>query len=99
MFGKLFGKKTDFKALFERGAVVVDVRTPKEYDGGAIPGSENIPVQQLASRVKDLKKINVPVVCVCASGMRSRAAVGQLKASGLEAYNGGPWTKMIPFVD
>ena len=99
MFKKLFGSKTDFQELFNRGAVVIDVRTPNEYAQGAIPGSENIPLQQISSRMKDFKKLDVPVICVCASGMRSRAAMGQMKSAGVEAYNGGPWTKMIPFVE
>ncbi|MDG2440730.1 MAG: rhodanese-like domain-containing protein [Crocinitomicaceae bacterium] len=41
MFKNLF-KKTDYKQLFNDGAVVIDVRSPQEYAGGAIPGSENI---------------------------------------------------------
>ena len=31
--------------------------------------------------------------------MRSGTAKAQLKAAGVDAYNGGPWTKMIPYVD
>jgi rhodanese-related sulfurtransferase len=98
MFGKLF-KKTDYKALLDNGAVIVDVRSPGEFNGGAIPGSENIPLQSLGGRVKQIKSMEVPVICVCASGMRSASAKAQLKASGIEAYNGGAWTKMIPYVD
>lgn len=99
MFGSLF-KKTDFKQLLnEREAVIIDVRGPGEVAGGGIPEAENIPLQQLAGRMNEIKSLQVPVICVCASGMRSRAAVGQLKAAGIEAYNGGAWTKMIPYVD
>lgn len=98
MFGKLF-KKTDYKALLEGGAVIIDVRNPGEYKSGAIPGSENIPLPKLSSRIKQIKSLEVPVICVCASGMRSGTAKAQLKAAGVDAYNGGPWTKMIPYVD
>ena len=98
MFGKLF-KKTDYKMLLENGAVIIDVRSPQEYSGGAIPGSENIPLGSLNSKIKQIKSLGTPVICVCASGMRSGAAKGQLKAAGVEAYNGGAWTKMIPYVD
>ena len=73
MFGKLF-KKTDYKMLLENGAVIIDVRSPQEYSGGAIPGSENIPLGSLASKTKQIKSLGVPVICVCASGMRSGAA-------------------------
>ncbi|MDB4074929.1 rhodanese-like domain-containing protein [Crocinitomicaceae bacterium] len=98
MLGRFF-KKTDYKNLLENGALIVDVRSPQEYAGGAIPGSENIPIASLSLKIKELKLIGVPVITVCASGMRSGVAKGQLKAAGIEAYNGGTWTKMIPFVD
>lgn len=98
MFGKLF-KKTDYKQLLEDGAVIIDVRSPGEYKGGAVPGSENIPLGNIPGRLKQIKSLNVPVICVCASGMRSGAATSQLKAVGVEAYNGGPWTKMLPYID
>lgn len=92
-------KKTDYKALLEDGAVIIDVRSPGEYSGGAIPDSENIPLQSLGNRVKQIKSLEVPVICVCASGVRSASAKAQLKAAGVDAYNGGAWTKMIPYVD
>lgn len=98
MFGKLF-KKTDYRKLLAEGAVIIDVRSPQEYKSGAIPGSENIPLQSVGARMKQIKSLNVPVICVCASGMRSSAAKGQMKAAGVDAYNGGAWTKMIPYVD
>lgn len=98
MFGKLF-KRTDYKQLLEGGAVIIDVRSPGEYKGGAVPGSENIPLGNIPGRLKQIKSLNVPVICVCASGMRSGAATSQLKAAGVEAYNGGPWTKMLPYID
>tara|TARA_B110000908_G_C10136441_1_gene394688 strand:+ start:329 stop:490 length:162 start_codon:yes stop_codon:yes gene_type:complete len=53
----------------------------------------------LSLKVKDLKSIGVPVITICASGMRSGIAKGQLKVAGVEAYNGGVCTKIIPFVD
>ena len=98
MFGNFF-KKTDYKKLLNDGAIIIDVRSKGEFSGGAVPGSENIPLPVLAVKVKQLTSLEVPVICVCASGMRSGAAKTQLKAAGIEAYNGGPWTKMLPHVD
>lgn len=92
-------KKTDYAQLLKDGAVIVDVRSPQEYAQGAIPGSENIPLGSIPSRMKQIKSLEIPVICVCASGMRSGSAKAQLKAAGVDAYNGGPWTKMIPYVD
>lgn len=96
MFG-LF-KKTDYKKLLQDGAVIIDVRNPGEFKGGAVPGSENIPLGSIPAKIKTIKSLEVPVICVCASGMRSGAAKSQLKAAGIEAYNGGPWTSMMKYV-
>ncbi len=98
MFSNLF-KKTDYASLLENGAKVLDVRSPQEYAGGCIPGSLNIPVNSVMTKVNELKKLNVPIICVCASGMRSGVAKAQLKAQGIDAYNAGPWTKLIPYFE
>lgn len=97
MFNRLF-KKTDYKLLLENGALIIDVRSAKEFEGGAIPGSENIPLQKLISQMSIIKSLEVPVIVVCASGMRSGVAKGQLKASGVEVYNAGAWTNMIRYI-
>ena len=92
LFDFLFGNKTkkiqDFK---NRGAVILDVRTKGEYQGGAIPGSKNIPLQQLSVRLAEIKKWDKPVITCCASGMRSGSAAGILRSNGVEAMNGGGW--------
>ncbi|MDP5099595.1 MAG: rhodanese-like domain-containing protein [Crocinitomicaceae bacterium] len=98
MFGKLF-KKTDYKQLLDNGAVIIDVRSQGEFKSGSVPGSENIPVGNIPGRIKQIKSLNTPIICVCASGMRSGAAKAQLAAAGIEAYNGGPYTKMLKYVD
>ena len=64
------------------GAVLLDVRTPQEYREGHIPGSINIPLQQLdkISSVADNK--NIPLYVYCYSGGRSRQAVSMLQRMG-----------------
>lgn len=88
---KLFGPKTDFKALVQNGAIILDVRTPEEYKSGHIKGSLNIPVQIIQGKIADLKKKSKPIIAVCRSGARSGMAVSMLKNAGIEAYNGGAW--------
>ena len=88
----LLGNKTkkieDFKS---RGAIIIDVRSKGEYESGAIPGSKNIPLQSISSKIGEIKKWNKPVIACCASGMRSASATGILKSNGIEAMNGGGW--------
>lgn len=99
MFGflkRLFGgSSTDYRALMEKGAVIVDVRTPGEYREGHIPGSKNIPLDQIGSKAAELKKAGKPVITVCRSGSRSGMAMSKLRAAGLEVYNGGPWNSLV----
>lgn len=91
---KLFGPGTDFRALKEKGAIIIDVRTPGEFMAGNISGSLNIPLNALKAQLPILKKKGMPIIAVCRSGNRSAMAVAQLKQAGIEAYNGGAWISL-----
>lgn len=90
----LGGNSTDYKELVTRGAVIVDVRSVAEYKAGHIPGSKNYPLDNIRSKVAELKKMNKPVITVCRSGARSGMAKDILHSAGIEVYNGGPWTSL-----
>lgn len=88
----LFGPPTDFKQLIKDGAIILDVRTKGEYNGGHIKGSINIPVDQLANHLNKFPNKSQTIITVCASGMRSGAAKGMLKSNGYASvFNGGSW--------
>lgn len=92
---RLFGgASVNYKELVTSGAIIVDVRTAGEYKAGHIPGSKNYPLDNIQSKVAELKKFNKPVITVCRSGTRSGMAKGILKSAGIEVYNGGPWTSL-----
>ena len=64
------------------GAVLLDVRSPQEYREGHIPGSQNVPLQQL-DKVEEITENKDTVLYVyCRSGARSRQAVSLLRAMG-----------------
>ncbi len=89
------GPKIDFAELVRQGAVIVDVRTKGEYQGGHIRGSLNIPVDVLGKHLDKLSDKNKPVITCCASGMRSASAKGILKEKGYtNVYNGGSWSSL-----
>ena len=71
-------------------ASIVDVRTPAEFAGGHVKGSKNIPLQELVSRMDEIKAMQ-PVVLCCASGGRSGQAAHYLASLGVECENGGSW--------
>ena len=85
------GPKPDFEQLLSNGAVIVDVRTEREFRSGHVKGSVNIPLDKLPNSISKLKK-NKPVITCCASGMRSSTAKNILLNNGFaEVYNGGSW--------
>jgi rhodanese-related sulfurtransferase len=92
LFG--MGPTVDFSELIKQGAIVLDVRSKGEYQGGHIKGSINIPVDVLSSNMGKLKKDKTIITC-CASGMRSASAKSILQSNGFaNVHNGGGWMSL-----
>ena len=71
--------------LNRRNAVLLDVREPKEFEGGRLPTAIHIPLSQLAARVSELGKLVArPIVAYCDSGRKSRMAAGTLAKAGFK---------------
>ena len=81
----------NIEELILSGAQIVDVRTPGEFMGGNVPGSINIPLNEIPMRLEEFKKMKAPFVVCCMSGARSGQAEAYLRSEGLEAVNGGSW--------
>ncbi|TSE36198.1 rhodanese-like domain-containing protein [Tepidimonas charontis] len=77
---------TDAVQLINRDkAVVIDVCSPQEYAAGHVSGARNIPLDQLEQQLPQaVKNKALPVVMVCASGVRSRRAVAIARKLGYE---------------
>lgn len=91
LFG--FGSKVDYKELIAKEAVIIDVRTPIEFNSGHIKNAVNIPLQTVQGRMSKFQK-DKPIITCCASGARSGAAKRILQANGYEVYNGGGWVSL-----
>jgi rhodanese-related sulfurtransferase len=92
LFG--LGPKVNYAELVKQGAVILDVRSKGEYQGGHIKGSINISVDTLSSNLNKLNK-DKPIITCCASGMRSASAKSILKSNGFtEVHNGGGWSSL-----
>jgi len=99
MFGFLFGKNK-IKEAIKNGAVIIDVRTPHEYDNGRIPRSINIPVDRISVNIERIKAMKKQVVLCCSSGTRASQAKDILKSAGLqEVYNGGSWESVLKMIN
>ncbi len=69
------------KDLLNRGYILVDVRSDKEWRSGHAPGARHIPLDSLESRLSELPA-GTPIVTVCHSGMRSALAAHTLARHG-----------------
>ena len=95
-----FPGTSSLKKALRQGAVIIDVRSASEYDRGRIPGSLNIPVDRIGVSVPRIKNLGKPIICVCASGHRSRIAADTLKRAGLKAvHNGGSWERIMRLIE
>lgn len=63
------------------GAMVVDVRTPPEFEADHIPSAVNVPVDQLQAGSATWNKTGA-IVVYCATGARSADAAAYLVAQG-----------------
>lgn len=67
--------------LNDKNKQFIDVRTPMEYKGNHIRQFQNIPLNTIGNNMNKLSKEKETIV-ICQSGMRSNAAVKQLKKAG-----------------
>jgi cysteine synthase/rhodanese-related sulfurtransferase len=72
--------------LVREGAVLLDVRTPKEFDNGHIAEAQNIPLGSLTAGPVDglPSDRSQTIVTMCGVGKRSLSALLLLKAQGYE---------------
>ncbi|WP_407701369.1 rhodanese-like domain-containing protein [Virgibacillus senegalensis] len=69
-----------------RKAQLIDVREPKEFDGGHILGARNIPLSQLRNRLTELRK-DQPIYMYCQNGTRTARAAMLLNKKGYKDLN------------
>ena len=73
-------------ALFrEQGYDVLDVRSNAEFEAGHIPGSVNIPLDQLRERMGEIQ--NRKLIVTCQVGQRGHTATLLLTEQGFDAKN------------
>lgn len=79
----------------QSGALLVDVRTPGEFNSGHIEGAVNYPLSQLDTYFEGVDK-NQSIVLYCRSGNRSGQAYQWLNARGFtNVHNAGGLNEML----
>lgn len=71
--------QTDAKTKISKGAVLIDVRTPAEYNTSHIDGAFNLALEKIESIDLDKEKV---IIVYCRSGSRSKEAADALIAMG-----------------
>ncbi|MCM1071734.1 MAG: FAD-dependent oxidoreductase [[Clostridium] fimetarium] len=62
---------------------LIDVRTPMEFEAGALPGAVNIPLDSMRDRLAEIPA-DKPVVLYCGVGLRGYLASNILRGNGFE---------------
>lgn len=91
----IFGaKKRQVEQYIENGALILDVRTQREWDKDHIENSVHIPLNELNNRVNEVKALGKPIIACCESGVRSAKAAKFLNLNNIDAINGGGWVSV-----
>jgi rhodanese-related sulfurtransferase len=61
--------------------LLLDVRTPEEYEEGHVPGSKNIPYDEIEKHSSEFNKFQ-NIYCYCRSGKRVQVAMSVLELHG-----------------
>ena len=79
----------------EDGALLIDVRTPQEYNTRHIPNAVNLPLQTLNLTIQSIPK-DKNIVVYCRSGNRSGQAYNYMTKIGFtNVHNGGGFQELI----
>lgn len=66
----IFPDEIDIWKSASSNSVILDLRTPTDFQNGSIPGAINIPFDQIAQRIDTLSK-DIPLLVVCDNGIKS----------------------------
>ena len=85
----------DARAGLRAGALVIDVRSPAEFNSSHLPDAINLPLDGIESALpRRIPDKNQVLLLHCQSGMRSAAAAKKLKAMGYaNAFNLGSYSR------
>lgn len=74
----------DAVRLINKGALVIDVRKPEEFQSGHIVNARNVPAERVQQGDEINKKKDKILLTVCADGSSSGKAAGHLRKAGYE---------------
>lgn len=91
-------EKEELISYIKEGALLIDVRTPEEFEAGHAATSVNIPMQQIPVEMEKLSKTE-KIIVFCRTGSRSDMVKDFLLNHGFDSVkNGGAWQNMHDWV-
>ena len=95
LFKYTINKNSTIKKWVSEGALIVDVRTPEEFNAGNYKNSINIPLDDIEKNIDLFGDKNNQIIVYCRSGNRSGKAKKILKKHGYDkVFNAGAFSKM-----
>lgn len=79
-------RQSEWRSAVDRGALLLDVRTPGEFANGNLEGAINMPLDSLREHLSELDKSR-PIVIYCQVGLRGYLAERILKPAGFNVSN------------
>ncbi len=72
----------------DKELLIIDVRTPAEYESGHIPGAVSVPLQGIEAAISAVVPDKASYFIIyCRTGRRSKAAAGILKGMGYSNFS------------
>ena len=96
---EIFGGRAPIRQALKEQGVIIDLRTPVEFDQGHIPHSLNIPVDRIKANIGRIRTLNKPIILCCGSGSHCWDAAAILREAGIaRVHNGGSWQSLLRLV-
>lgn len=78
----------ELEELVKKGAILIDVRSPQEYEEGHLDNAILIPEYDINKKILNRFNINDEIILYCSTGNRSRKAKKKLEKIGyVKVYN------------
>ena len=75
--------QSEIKSLMSKGAILIDVRSPQEYNEGHLDNSILLPEYEILKKIEDIiPNKNTKIILYCSSGTRSKKAQEELEKMG-----------------
>lgn len=85
----IFDRQFRLRQLFSDQALLLDVRTLREFQLTGINGAQHLPYEQVPAAIPSLKQSGQPIIVYSTYGERSRTTADLLKQHDIYAFDGG----------